>query len=74
MINKEYKLAPTELKAYEDWVATIPKKKYKKINFKEWIMFGGMNTGGGIGLPVQVRREYENGDVLIGDITDYSLW
>lgn len=74
MINTEYKLTPSELTAYKSWIADIPKRKYKKIDFKEWIMFGSYGTGGGIGQVVQVMRKYENGDVLIGDITDYASW
>lgn len=71
---KEYNLNDTQLKMYQDWVAQIPKKKYKNMYFVEWLMFGTHNVGAGIGEGVHVRREYKNGDVLIGDLTDYDTW
>ena len=65
-----YTLNEIELKNHINWVNKIP-KKYKKFKFKEWFMFA---SSSGIGIVVNVRREYNNGDILNCDVTDYGRW
>ncbi len=65
-----YTITEVEEREYAEWVSRIP-KKYKNIKYVEWFMFSGSS---GIGITTKVRRDYENGDVLNQDITDYSNW
>lgn len=68
-LKTDYSLSEKDKKLIEEFKKKLP--KYKTIRYTDYICFGG---GGGIGLGVQYRREYNNGKVFKLDISDYDSW